>query len=192
MRLTIKKAEFKNASLDIKLQFILMGIFLPLLGAGFGLLLIYARFFGHEVPTKNDLIEIKGSVIEYTFDRQGIRNDFNTIIRLDNYQNGFIVRQLNKKISHELFAPINHPKVTFWIDKIRQEELNTNKNILTYGLKVNDKTINRLVNELDTDSDAKKDFPIIGLGLLIISFILYQKYLRRIINEKRPAANMRS
>jgi hypothetical protein len=189
MRLIIKKKEFKSASFDLKAQFIMMGVLMPLMGIGFGLLMLYAQFFGHEVPTKNELIEIRGNVTDYSFDRQGIRNDFNTIIYLDNYDNGFIVRNLTKDITHDLFGKSQNKSVSFWIDKMRQDKINTGKEILSYGLTVNERIVNQLDRELERDNDAKDDFYIIGLILICLGLILYRKYLKRIINgQTKPSS----
>ena len=189
MRLTLKKEEFKKASLDLKIQFIMMGILMPLMGIGFGLLLLYSQFFGHEVPTKNELIEISGNVTNYSFDRQGIRNDFNTIIYLDNYDNGFEVRNLTKNITHDLFENTQYELVSFWIDKIRQDKINTGEIILTYGLSINGKIINQLDGELKTDNGGQDSFYILGLALIILGLILYRKYLNRIINGQTKASS---
>jgi hypothetical protein len=188
MRLIIRKNEFKNASFALKAQFLMMGVLMPLMGIGFGLLLLYAQFIGHEVPTKNELIEIKGNLINYKFDRQGIRNDFNTIIYIDNYDNGFIVRNLTKDIIHDLFGESQNNSVSFWIDKIRQDKINSGKNILTYGLFVNERIVNQLDRELEKDNNAKDDFYIIGIILICLGLILYRKYLNRIINgQTKPS-----
>jgi len=189
MRFIISKNEFKNASFDLKAQFLMIGVLMPLMGIGFGLLLLYAQFFGHEVPTKNELIEINGKVFNYTFDRQGIRNDFNTIIYIENYENGFIVRNLTKDITHDLFDKSQNNSVSFWIDKIRQDKINSGKNILTYGLSVNERIVNQLDRELERDYKSKDDFYIIGLILICLGLILYRKYLNRIINgQTKPSS----
>jgi hypothetical protein len=183
MRFIITKKEFKNASFDKKGEFILIGLLLPLMAFSFGLMCIFFRFWGQDVPSPSDLHKIDGIVMSYHFDRQGIRDDFNTIIKLGNYDNDFIIRNLTKEKSEELFGDAKNPTASFWIDKTRIEKLNSGKKILTYGLQVENKTINSPNYEVNLDKEAKENLHFIGIGLIIISLVLYQRYLKRILNE---------
>lgn len=160
-----------------------MGLLLPLMSFSFGVMCILFHFFGHDVPSQSDLIKIDGIVKSYYFNRQGIRNEFNTILKLGNYDNNFIIRNLTKEKSVELFSDEKNPQVSFWVDKTRIKKLNSGKKILTYGLQVGNKTINSPNYEINLDKEAKDILHFIGIGLIIISLALYQKYLKGILNE---------
>jgi hypothetical protein len=96
---------------------------------------------------------------------------------------------LTKDITHDLFGKSQNKSVSFWIDKMRQDKINTGKEILSYGLTVNERIVNQLDRELERDNDAKDDFYIIGLILICLGLILYRKYLKRIINgQTKPSS----
>jgi len=162
-------------------NYILGMLFWPVLLIVGGLMGILQVFYNN-IPTPNETIELKGTLINYKFAQVGRGyDDYKLYLSYKEYSAMFINSYINKDIAKNYLK--YGVKVKFHIAKSDSALLKEKVKISTYSTTINDHILQSLDNELKLQSIGKYTVaPILGVILIIFGLIFFlrqKKYYSR-------------
>jgi hypothetical protein len=153
-----------------------------------GIIILHDYYSKEKITSINDLIEINGTLNDYSFTEGslGRSNNYNYYLKLINYNNNFQIVADNKEFFHQKEFESNVKPGAFmkiFITKTEFKKLYQVNNITLFGIYDKENYYLDCANTINKYNTNSHFFA--GIGFIIIGFISFLFYIFILINKKR-------